>query len=454
MAKLLVVKDRNLLLNSEEPKQYPWLVDLLDKNETLSEELAASLPPDQARFLRQELSRLITQAGKEWRPTDFGNWKEDLLTPKIRCALCGALCRYVCYISNDLNGIRLNVGRECVLDFMDEYKGMTPYHIKKLAVRNRLLADLNSHFTEMDWDTVIHEWGTSLEQRRVLAPIDVENQYAHLGREARRILDDYLDGQVAPDVAFGQFATFARTRLELLAAIDAYVDAHATDRFIVTRKMAVWLAGKDPVATQQLCQDGYVTRDTVSRVFEPDFMVSLVPELDRLMGALRLRVPRALPQQHAYLVHPTTESGLQLVSPHVRLLSTALGRWLFEPATSDLLPAQVCRLRATIVGFSKLAPQSTDRMLLLLRAPLLKHQLRLWNYDNAFNEIYIFDLNYNAYIVAPLDTFVSDYTGVAFDLSSPTVENAASFLRSMKHPRYDRSDFGGHDRYHFVRRRF
>lgn len=443
-------RDRNLLLFSEAPMEYPWLVRLLEDNEKFEPELIATLEPGQRRFIERDLKRLVVQAGTEWQ-ADKGGDPVEVLEGEARkpCALCGAPCKRVCYIVNQLSNLRINVGTECVKHFMDEYKDKTPEQIIQSMRQAYRTARLNALFPDVDWIKAIDDWAKELEDRAVLGPKELEDSYLELRSEARQAVGAYLRNDLGDEDTVRTLASVETRRHALLESIDRYIAEHCDETFVATRAMATWLAEHDPSTLAAVKAAGYVTRETIHKVAEPEFIEKLAPDLSVTLEGVGLRLVQTRPNLGTYIISPLHDPLLRLEIRHRRLLNTQVGTLLLD---SQRCPPNQDVVLRNVFDRSSLTSDSVEEAMRRLYALLTTSQLELWDYDNEFDEVYFRDRLANLYVVGPLIAFLEEAKRLLLDRGC-SVEQLAAFVRNFKHPRYTVPEFREHDRYRSVVRR-
>jgi hypothetical protein len=451
----LYKRDRNLLLHSEAPKVYPWLQRLLDENETFGPSLVDTLEPDYQRFVRRDLRRLITQASREWRPDKLG---EPVVVlegqQRAACTLCGARCRRICYIVNQISQARINVGVECVKHFMDEYRGMTHGQVVRHMQETHRKAKLNQMFPDLDWEDVIAEWLTALSDRVILGPLDVEDAYVEVRHEAQETYQRYLEHGLTDHEVDAALQSVNCRRLALLNSIDRHIAEHCDEPFVATRAMASWLSEHDPSALGLLRAAGVVTRETVHRIREPQFMKSLQGPLSEILAqSIGFGLVDVRTSQQSYIISAKAEPGLRLEITHERLLSTRLRTLLFEHQDARIEEATRLVLLRVVVSRSRLTQDSVEEALRRVCTRLVGTTIELWDYEVDYNELYCMDQRAGVHVVVPLDAFLEESKGMLFGLADPSADDLVNLARSSKHARHNREEFRDHDRYRAVTRR-
>jgi hypothetical protein len=117
-SKFIHQRERTLLLHSETPKTFEWLVNWLRNNEDITNELIDGLPADRRSFFKSVYPNVREGAIKEWvgKPSAVEDKGPDRRA-WARCSLCNQPNRYICYIVNQVSHEPLNVGSDCVKHF-------------------------------------------------------------------------------------------------------------------------------------------------------------------------------------------------------------------------------------------------------------------------------------------------------------------------------------------------
>ncbi len=104
MRKLIIKKERNLLLFSHVINDYPLLKKRLEKHTTIDEQI---LKKEKATAEEYNIYRMrndiVTQAKNEWEIDTSRS--VDILSDdkKVRCEVCGMPIKNVFYIKNSIN---------------------------------------------------------------------------------------------------------------------------------------------------------------------------------------------------------------------------------------------------------------------------------------------------------------------------------------------------------------
>lgn len=431
----LLRKDHVLLLNSEVTKDYPWFYQLLIDNEQITEEFAKNLPQNQQLFFENILNHVIKQAVSEWvgdenRPcedmgTDKKNWKQ--------CSLCGQPNRWIFYIINQLNSIRINVGRECVKHFgINVGRGrMTLEQLIKNAKRVSRMAKLNEKYPQLS--QIIEGWDQYLDKLPIILPAYLEEPYLKYGEEARQLYEDYLDERRDESV-LEEFRIIINNVKPLVKKIDQYIEENANDQYIPTREIGRWLTNKgDKTTLKMLKEDGRIRWRTAHRIEEPTFMKSIVPKLNQLLSSLGLNVEGVDSLQGGYVIQINASPGIRFLCKHKPLILDYGG----------LLFGQEVDVPLTLNRLVEISRIYDERSLVLIINEISKQikgtGIALKDYSYEFNEIIVVD-SQGKYILANLRDLAEQFKGLAIGLNDKNAQDIALYINKIPGKRYSPSE--------------
>lgn len=427
-------KERNLLLNSKVTEDYPWLFKLLNDVDRITYDVVATLPEEQQNFFQTLKDLILKQAVSEWMclencpVEDMGENKRDW----IPCSLCGQPNRWIFYIHNTLNGNRLNVGSECVKQFgiNIEKTGMSMNQLIKNASRLYRLNLVNNKFPGIS--RILDGWDHFVSGLPIMISLDLEEKYQYLGERIRKIFNEYLD-QKKDNSVFNELELLFKERERLLSEIDHYVGEKKHDKFIPNRTIIRWLENrKNRVALTMLKEDGRITWRTIHRIEEPNFMISLQPDLSRLLDKVGAAVQSTDTQRKGYVIEFSLVKGLKLFIKHNEFMLT-YGGLLFGEDLGEVFNA------GSIVKMGQVYDERSMYVLISnLREQVQGSGILLTDFDYEFNEILIQEEN--KYLITELKTFAETFKGLVFGFNEDTVDDLIRYVRELPNKRYSKKE--------------
>lgn len=433
----LTKKEHNLLLNSKVTEDYPWLLQLLNDVDRITCDVVGTLPEEQQNFFKTLKDLVVKQAVSEWMCVesrypveDMGENRRDWKT----CSLCGQPNRWIFYIHNTLNGNSQNVGSDCVKQFginIDK-TGMSMNQLIKNASHLYRLNMLNNKFLGIS--RILDGWDHFVSGLPIMIPLDIENKYLKLGERIRKIYKEYLD-QKQDDSVFNELDSLFKERKSLLNEINHYVEEKKSVKFIPTRSIVRWLENrKNKVALKMLKEDGIITWRTIHRIEEPDFMVFLQPDLNRILAKVGATVHNTDTQQKGYVIEFSLVNGLKLFIKHKEFM-LMYGGLLFGEDLDDVFKIE------NIVKMSQVYDEySMDVLILNIGKQVHGSGILLKDFNYEFNEIIIFEEENNKYFIAELKTFAEKFKGLVFGFNEDTVDNLARYVHKLPNKRYSKEE--------------
>ncbi|MHB8968228.1 MAG: hypothetical protein ACYC57_08210 [Thermoleophilia bacterium] len=341
--RILQQKQVTLLLNSQAIDEFSWLKTLLQEKVDegrpfLTSKDESNIPDDQRQFLQNSLDDLEKVSTNEWKcetndiQGDGGDNKDDW----VHCALCDTRNRWVFYIINTVNGIRLNVGSTCITHFGFNTSGISISQLKKEATKVRWANEIDQRIPDIKH--LATGWNDHLNSYPILIPDSYDEKFRELGKQFRTCFENYVDpksNHAAEDLerTVQELKRLLEESEDLKGLMAAYSKAHETDEFVVTRDVVRWLprlgTEKTRLIIKLLKKDGHITALTAHRIAEPGFMQSIVPNLNDQLRNDGLKVRRIDNSRPGYILATTEIPVIQLVISHRDLLM-ALGESMFE----------------------------------------------------------------------------------------------------------------------------
>lgn len=188
MKKYVHDRHKTLLLRSEEPKQYPELIEALMFNEDITDKNIGQFSEETQNLIIHSLKRILEVARNEWVQDPVYQVDESQET---KCSLCGRPNKYVYHIHNSENGDSMNVGSECIGYFVPaSKKGI----FKRTAKRNARIIHLNNIYPGIE--TIIKNWNRKTSEYDIVIPNYIASSYQKIGGQLEKYFRDYSDGRI------------------------------------------------------------------------------------------------------------------------------------------------------------------------------------------------------------------------------------------------------------------
>lgn len=189
--KVISQKQRIIILYSETVNSFPKLKALLDKHKSISQQMVENcidMDKETQKLLKLKKSvfEIYQSAFLEWEAEN--NYDEG---NKI-CSLCNRYNRRIFYIKNQKNGIRLNVGSECVKHFegIKNENGIDIIQLPKRIEREKIFANYINNF-----DKRILHYEYKLSNSPYLVEFSSYNSAVKTIKDIKKIRSEYIDGK-------------------------------------------------------------------------------------------------------------------------------------------------------------------------------------------------------------------------------------------------------------------
>jgi hypothetical protein len=394
MARFISKGERMLLMTSQAATNAEWLPQFLKDTDPIDNHTIDALPADQKAFLLRWKETLVTQASKEWVFNPNHDPPIEDLGPhqRTQCSLTGTPNRFVFYIVNRFTQSELNVGSECVkrFGFGLTWQGRTSMtDLKSFASEFRIRNAVATRIPSFQ-EAQLHDWHARTEQLALIIPASVESRYIQRGNEIRTLYDALLKGHTkdTPEAYARLAATYNEGQQEW-QVLEQYVQEHRGHPWMPTAQIRHFLRNAGPdglVAYDFLKQDGQVTSRTLHRITEPDFMNSLVEQINRALASVRRDlVERAEPDRAGYVLRPMASTLPGFLLPH-RDFFLAYANLLFDDA-----PNALPTLEQLVSMSDPLAEKDSDFVMARLAHALRGSGLTLLRHDVDHKDLLAYD---------------------------------------------------------------
>lgn len=449
MEKLLLMKERALLLYSEVIKQFPDILEIIQDNKDITDKFVKTLPKDKQNFFNNMLKQVLKQAISEWKGNpkkieDMGpnknNWKN--------CSLDNVPNKMIFYIFNKINGTELNVGSECIKHFWtswsSDYNGKSIQQLLKDASQVRLMNDLNEAIPGVF--RTIDNWNSIINNCEIIIPQRLEDPYTDLGKKASEILNDYLNEKVDLDY-IQQLKSILKEQKKLIQGIEEYIQEKSSEKHIPKREVRTWLKiqGQSKVI-DMLKKDGYITWGTAHRIGEPTFLKSLIPDLNNGLKDLGFKISDIDKRRSGYILDSLNER-IKIFSKHNELIMFC--GWLaFNEKPIDNFTLENLLTHCSL-------NENADVQYIL---DSIKYNYRI-NYDDVdfeYNEVFIYDKSTGKYVQDKAAQFANRFKGLIFGAKDITVNQLEDYIRKLPGVRYTKDEISQlqHQRHVFNKEKY
>ncbi|QWU14345.1 hypothetical protein SAMN04487895_101648 [Paenibacillus sophorae] len=406
-------KQRNLLLNSAVTQEFPWLFQLLKKNTKL---IASDVGDEYHSDFINVAPFIIKQAGEEWK----GN--EDLLYPvedlgdkRIRCALCGTPNRLIHYIKNKVNGITLNVGSDCINEFVDfeglQY-GKTRSQLVSEARKVKRMGDVNKHFNGID--NIIETWERKLDSYDILIPNSIRIPYLQLRDQIKEKYEGFLNLKYN-DSTFEVIGKMFKRYHGFVEEMNQFETTHKNSKFVATKNIIRWLdRNKKDTVIKQLKETGYIDFSTIEFIHEKSFIKRIEPEIVSMLQTLELDVEDINYDAEEFIMSLNVYAGGIWISCPFKKIVDYFGHLLL-----DSKPKAVLNMK-NLLKISNIYSNNSKEIVLELvndRFQYFERKLSFRIHDESHirDEVDIVDIEKNRVLVYKLSIFIDEVKKYAIE---------------------------------------
>jgi len=171
----------------------------------------------------------------------------------------------------------------------------------------------------------LNKWSSILDKFEIMIPNYIEMQYILLGKQAEKLLYQYLKGNDGANLEdFNIIFEKADKELEKLSE---YVDENKNNKNIVTKEIEIFLRNNDTIAINHLKKLGYINASNAGYISEPNYMNKIATKLNEIESKSYICSVNAKSQ--TYIVESSNYLGIGLeLSPHYFM--NCFGNYLFR----------------------------------------------------------------------------------------------------------------------------
>lgn len=434
MREQILKKERNLMINSTIIEEYPWLKKLLLANEKVSID---QIDDEHKNSFRYVVPYILKQCGEEWKGDESVlNPIEDMGNKRRPCALCGTPNKYIYYIENRLNGNKLNVGRDCVEEFVDIKsisEGISRNKLLKRAQEIRRMNDINDRFPGIQ--NKMDAWLVTVEKYPIVIPNSIKDPYNQKVKTITGVYNDYLKG-LKDDIVFAQIEEFIQSEYQFIKQFEDYIDRNSDNPLIATRKMIRWLEDrKDSEIIELLNDTGEITRVSVPRVWEKEYFDKQHKQITVLFNTLGLNVLK-FDNNDNHIVFAVGTNKINLILPYEKFLSH------FGPLLIGEHPFVPFIIQNVITVSKEEDFMSIYHFIDQFRKLTKKWGIGLRETDNSIDQniVYLKEKESKLYVQVKVQDLFKYAKGIVFGMNKPTKQNLENFITQTPGNRYTKED--------------
>ncbi|AWV34933.1 hypothetical protein [Paenibacillus odorifer] len=398
-------KQRNLLINSSVTGQFPWLINLLKAHEKIElEDVEEAFKSD---FINV-VPFVLKHASEEWKGNEeLLHPVEDLGSRRIQCALCGTKNKVIFYIKNKVNGIKLNVGSDCINDFVDfekEQYGKTRSQLIAGARKVRRMADANKHFEGID--QIIETWESRPDTYEVLIPNSIRRPYLLLLEQIKEKYEGYLNLKYN-ESTFDEIRFMFAEYFNLRTQMSEYESTWKEDKFVVTKSIVSWLKRNSANTLVELLREtGMVTKHSIEHLYEKGFIKRIEKEIINLLQTLELDIEGVDYENEQFVMSLNVYAGGIWISCPFKKVVEYFGAALFNEKPKAALTLK------NLLKISDIYKNTSKEIVVQIiddRFNQLERSLRFRMDDRSLNlnELDIVDITKNRVLVYNLNSFLN-----------------------------------------------
>ena len=279
--KLITKQEMVLIKNSEEAKNTDIYGNLYGCLEIYTDLTKSKLDKDlvfdnKARITLTNNKKLLMDNVKdEW----YSKSLYMIATSDTFCQLCGRKNVYVCYIANRLNGIELNVGRDCITNFKTISGLETVISNLNRAQRDHYKDARRINFEVKEGSEVgfLKQAESMLADFPVLLPYNLSCNLKNTLANCNRTKNIYINKDGNIDEVFDTFCKLKIQFKELYNKALRHHEKVKVHPLVCDRKLSSWITKYYPNVLEIIQKNnGILNEESLKFVFDPEFVKSKI----------------------------------------------------------------------------------------------------------------------------------------------------------------------------------
>ncbi len=421
-------------MNSYIIDDHTWLKDLLETRPSLR---ISEVPEEHRVDFEYVVPYILKQCGDEWKGDESVlHPVEDLGDERRPCGLCGRENRYIYYIQNRLNGKKMNVGGDCVEDYVDIdflREGNSRGKLLRRAKEIRKRSILNQRFPGIQ--NRIDTWLNRSGKSNVVLPLSIEEPYLNIGNKLQDLHNAFLRGE-DNEMILNEMEDILNEEAGYITRFDEYIQLNKDHKFIATKSIMTWLENRrDRKTMESLKQYGFVTKETISFIWEKGFIERNIDSFNQLFESTIFKIIEVDFDNEGFVIQ-SDHSRVIMIIRFDKFMSNFGERVLGESTKAAFSDNNIVKL-SSIYGSN--SPY--------IFRDELKKKLKTWSVgismtdeDAELNQVYLYDRRKKDYVQVKLSELIAEAKGIVFGLSNPDRKKFEKYVHEKEGKRYTHNE--------------
>ncbi len=239
MTRLVIEKEKNLILNSDIIKDYPKFKAFLKNTPTMDSSEIHDLDDEMRNFFEGGIFQAVSsRAPKEWEVDKTKTLEVDKVEDEVKnCQICNHPIKKLCYIKNKINKKQLIVGSTCVTQFGILDKNELDKILKEREIIKRR-EEINKSINNIE--KILRELELFIEKSPIIVKNTVINKFMSLKDEAIKLHKKYIDFNLdsfEKDKIINKIKENLSKIKDEKNNINEYIETNKNNKFVVTKNI-------------------------------------------------------------------------------------------------------------------------------------------------------------------------------------------------------------------------
>lgn len=427
MARLVIEREKNLILKSDILNDYPKFKEFLENTPVLDESEIHILDEEMRNFFEGGIfDAVISRAPKEWE-VDKAKTLELEDKDIKNCQICNHPIKNLFYIINKINKKYMIVGSTCVTKFgildKNELDKLLKERetIKRREEINKSINNIEKTFRELE---------LFIEKSPIIIKNKVINKFISLKEEAFSLYEKYINFNLETHEKNDITSKIKEILIKIKDEknkINEYIDTNKNAKFIVTKDIFKSIDYNDE-CRNNLQEEGFVSYKNIFRIKDIKFIKSLINDFNKYLINQNMKIIGAYESsREVYYQIDIGNTGFAIVDYKYKDFAFNYGSLVFgEEALDDISVDKIFKN-------SKIRSEKAITTVIDTIADIVENRdFELDDVNRQFDEIIIKNCKNNRYIILSLKETIEKFKGLLLTTSKKVEREVISYILSCK----------------------
>ncbi|QDY18248.1 hypothetical protein [Clostridium botulinum] len=299
MANIYNLKEERLLRKSKVYNDHNMLQQILNNYTKTDRHDPNKVSNKEKIFLHNVYPKLLRQAINEWKP-DLTKRPLILDKREIKCEICSAKLKNICFIKNKYNDNEMKIGFNCYKHFsINGQKDMK--QLLEESIKLKKIEKFNYEIPGLE--DKLNNWDNFIEKEKIYVFRNIKDMYICIRNDIRKLYNEYITNKTNTNKR--ECEIIAKIKKLLVQAqhekekIIDYINDNRENYLIPTKEMINELKTKENLMyLKWIEEDKIITFRTLYRFNNFNFSQKLIPYFNRVLIDYEIEIKEAYRNQN------------------------------------------------------------------------------------------------------------------------------------------------------------